>query len=235
MLAPSLLYWKVQTGHSTPGEASLVLSRGKQNISIILPRHDGNIPPNAAQITIQCGKATLLVCHHSAAHQHPKILFCKTSFQLGDTKYWYLGTPNNSSWAPWGSWQLISSICQVPLDGSINLLYTTHFAKLCDICRLTEDTLCPFIQIVNWLDRVNLHIFTDYTKLGGVADSLEGCAAIQMLERWADKNLTSSIGRSAESCGGTTPDTSIFWGTPSWKAALKKKDTGVLVDKLHMG
>lgn len=186
MLAPSLLYWEVQTGHGTPGEASLVLSRGKQNISIMLPGHDDNIPPNAAQITIQCGKATLLVCHHSAAHQHPKILFCKTSFQLGDTKCWYLELvrPNNSScWTPWGSLQVISSICQVPLDGSINLLHTIHFAQLCDICRLTEDTLCPFIQIVNWLDRVNLHIFTDYTKLGGVADSPEGCTAIWMLER----------------------------------------------------
>ena len=66
----------------------------------------------------------------------------------------------------------------------------------------------------------------DDTKLGGVADTPEGCAAIQRdldsLEKWADRNLEKFSKGKCQVLHPrrTTPCTSTCWGPTSWKAAF---------------
>ena len=75
--------------------------------------------------------------------------------------------------------------------------------------------------------------FADDTKLGGVADTPEGCVAIQRdvdrLEKWADRNLMKFNEGKCKVCtwGRTTPCISTCWGPIS---SLAEKDLGVLVD-----
>ena len=60
--------------------------------------------------------------------------------------------------------------------------------------------------------------FADNTKLRGVADTLDGCAAIQRdlskLEGWAERNLMKFNKGKCTSCtlGGITPSTFTGWG-----------------------
>ena len=60
--------------------------------------------------------------------------------------------------------------------------------------------------------------FADDTKLGGVADTAEGCAAIQQdldrLESWVERNLMKFNKGKCKvlHLGGTTPCTSTGWG-----------------------
>jgi len=69
----------------------------------------------------------------------------------------------------------------------------------------------------------------DYTKLGGVADTPEGCAAIQRdlerLKKWAVRNLIRFIRKSAKSCtwGGTPPCINICWRPSDWKACFQER------------
>ncbi|GAB0175548.1 mitochondrial enolase superfamily member 1 [Grus japonensis] len=69
----------------------------------------------------------------------------------------------------------------------------------------------------------------DDNQLGGVADTPEGCAAIQRdlnkLEKWADGNLMEF---NKEKCkvlhlGRDSPSTSTCWGPPSRKAVQQKR------------
>lgn len=65
----------------------------------------------------------------------------------------------------------------------------------------------------------------------GKADLPEGHTDLQKdynsLDRWADKNLITSISR-AKPCTweGTIPGTSICWELPTWKEALRMKGLG---------
>ncbi|GAB0175534.1 mitochondrial enolase superfamily member 1 [Grus japonensis] len=74
--------------------------------------------------------------------------------------------------------------------------------------------------------------FANDTKLEGVADTPEGCAAIQRalnrLEKWADGNLMEF---NKEKCkvlhlGRDSPGTRTSWGPPSWEAARQKRTLG---------
>lgn len=70
------------------------------------------------------------------------------------------------------------------------------------------------------------------TKMGGVADAPQDCAAMQRvqdrLEKWADMASWSSAAGSAKSCtwGGITPCTSGYRGLISWYAALQRRTWG---------
>jgi len=72
----------------------------------------------------------------------------------------------------------------------------------------------------------------DDTKLGGVADTPEGRAAIQRdldsLEKWADRNLEKFSKGTCQvlHLRRTTLCTSTCWGLTSWKAALQKGPGG---------
>ncbi|PKU30051.1 rna-directed dna polymerase from mobile element jockey-like [Limosa lapponica baueri] len=71
--------------------------------------------------------------------------------------------------------------------------------------------------------------FPDDTKLGGVDDTPEDCAAIQYeldrLESWAERNLMKFNKGNCKvlHLGGITPYTSTDWGLTCWKAALQRE------------
>jgi len=77
-----------------------------------------------------------------------------------------------------------------------------------------------------------LRKFTNDTKLGGVADTPDGCAAVQRdlnrLEKQAERNL---IKFQKSKCtvlpwGRTNPDTNTLWGLSGWKAAWLRSTFG---------
>lgn len=87
-----------------------------------------------------------------------------------------------------------------------------------------------FINDVDNCVKHTLSKFTDDMKLGGVADSPEGPAAIQRdlnrLERWADKNLMEF---SREKCNilqliRNNPRYQYMLGISRWKAVLQKRN-----------
>ncbi|PKU42727.1 hypothetical protein llap_6976 [Limosa lapponica baueri] len=88
-------------------------------------------------------------------------------------------------------------------------------------------------------DGVTCSKFADDTKLEGVADTPEGCAAIQQdldrLESRAERNL---VKFNKGKCrflhlGRNNPSTSTSWGLTSWRKVFfsVEKDLGVLVDR----
>ncbi|GAB0182985.1 mitochondrial enolase superfamily member 1 [Grus japonensis] len=83
--------------------------------------------------------------------------------------------------------------------------------------------------------------FADDTKLGGVADTPEGCAAFQRdlerLESWADRNIRQfSKGKcKVLQLGRNNPRHQYMLGADQLESSLAGKDLGVLVDtKLNM-
>jgi len=85
---------------------------------------------------------------------------------------------------------------------------------------LDDQPECPFRR------------FTADTKLRGVSDMSEDCAAIQRdlnrLEQWAVRNLTlfNTGNCRVPHLGKKAPCTSACWRPTSWKAALHKRFLG---------
>ncbi|GAB0208576.1 mitochondrial enolase superfamily member 1 [Grus japonensis] len=99
-------------------------------------------------------------------------------------------------------------------------------------------------MFINNLDEGTEHTlskFADDTKLGGVADTLEGCAAIQRdldrLENWVERNIMKlNKGKCrALHLGRNNPKHQYRLGVGLLGSSSVEKDLGVLVDnKLSM-
>ncbi|GAB0190318.1 mitochondrial enolase superfamily member 1 [Grus japonensis] len=85
-----------------------------------------------------------------------------------------------------------------------------------------------------------LNSFADDTKLGGVADTLESCAAIQRyldrMEKWADRNVTEFNKGKCKvlHLGRNNPRHQYMLGATQLEISFAEKDLGFLVDKLTM-
>ena len=95
-----------------------------------------------------------------------------------------------------------------------------------------------FINDVDEELECTLGKFADDTKLGGVVDTLEGCAAIQRdlgrLESWAERNLMRFNKGKRLHLVRNNPMHQYRLGVDLLESSSVERDLGVLVDKLTM-